>query len=128
MKNFKLDAPIIQLLTQVADLTIINVLWLVCCIPVFTIGASTTAMYRAVFAVRRSEGPLIRIFFDSFRLNFRQATFLWIIELLIGSLIAGDLYLIKSGAAVETLPLLAAFCLSSFFFLCIVTYLFPLVA
>ena len=128
MKNFNFDAPVMRFLTQVADLTMINVLWLVCCIPVFTIGAATTAMYRAVFAVHRSEGPLIQIFFTSFRLNLRQSTFLWIIELLIGSLIAGDLYLIKSGAVIETLPLLAAFCLSSFFFLFTVTYLFPMVA
>jgi len=127
-KNFNFEAPIMQFLSQLADLTVINVLWLICSVPVFTIGAATTAMYRAVFAMHKDEGPLISIFFSSFRLNLKQSTFLWTIELLIGALITGDLFLIHSGEVIGKLPLLVTFFLSSLFFLLTATYLFPLVA
>ena len=48
MKLFNPDSRIMIFLSRVADLVILNILWLVCCIPVVTIGASTTAMYHVI--------------------------------------------------------------------------------
>jgi len=129
MRNiFNFELPIMQFLSQVADLVVINILWILSCVPVITIGAGTTAMYRTTFAMLRDEGSLINTFFSSFRLNFKQSTFLWIIELLSAALIAGDLYLIRSGEFEGKLPLLVAFLISCLLFLFTVTYLYPFVA
>jgi len=59
----------------------LNGLWLVGCIPVVTAGASTAALYRCVLRYRRERDiPLLRSFWKSFREEFWQATWLWLIQ------------------------------------------------
>lgn len=58
----------------------LNVLWLICCIPVVTIGASTTALYSVMLKmVKNEEGYIFRGFFKAFKSNFKQSTFMWLI-------------------------------------------------
>ena len=94
MNNFfNFDGPFFTILNRVSDLIILNVLWLICCIPIVTIGASTTAMYYvALKMVNNEESYVTRSFFKSFRENFRQSTIIWLIMLPIGILIAFNLY------------------------------------
>ena len=56
MKFFNYDSPFWSFMSRIADLVIVNILWLVFCIPVFTIGASTAAMYRVTLNLVRGEG------------------------------------------------------------------------
>ncbi|MDD3400567.1 MAG: YesL family protein [Eubacteriales bacterium] len=64
----------------VADLVILNLLWLICSLPIITIGASTSAVHYVIIKKLRKE-PIatVRGFFAGFRLNFGQATILWLI-------------------------------------------------
>ncbi len=78
-KFFDIDSPFIQFLNRVADLMILNFLVMICCLPIFTIGASYTAMHYVLLKmVRKEEGYLIRGFFKSFKQNFKQATLIWL--------------------------------------------------
>ena len=57
----------------------LNLLWLVCCIPVFTAGAATTAVYYVTLKlVRDEDDSTIKSFFRSFIQNFKQATAIWL--------------------------------------------------
>ena len=47
-KIFDPDSPILRFLTQAAELAWLNILWVVCSLPVFTLGASTAALCTAV--------------------------------------------------------------------------------
>lgn len=99
MKIFGLDSPLMQALSKVADLLWLNVLTLICCLPIVTIGASLTAMnYMALKIARNEECYITRGFFKSFRENFRQATLIWLILLLLIAVLAAD-FLIMSGGA-----------------------------
>ena len=49
MKFLSIDSKFIAFLTRVADLMILNMIYVLCCIPIFTIGAATTALYPVVF-------------------------------------------------------------------------------
>ena len=70
-------------MSRIADLVIVNILWLVFCIPVFTIGASTAAMYRVTLNLVRGEGGgVVRSFWASFKLNFNQGVLLFLILLI----------------------------------------------
>ena len=90
-----------QVLNKVADLLILNILTVLCCIPVITAGASLTAMhYVALKMARNEECYIARDFFKSFKLNFKQGTVIWIIELLIILVLAGD-FLIMSQTEME---------------------------
>lgn len=65
---------------KVFDILILGILWIVCCLPLITIGASTTALYYAVVkCIKNNDGYAAKLFFHSFRQNFVPATILWII-------------------------------------------------
>ena len=74
---FSLNGPYARAMNWLWNMLVISILWAVCCIPVFTIGAaSTAAYYAAAKCVRRHTGKVVSEFFSSFRVNFRQATVL----------------------------------------------------
>ena len=74
MKIFDLDSPLMNVLNKMADLMWLNILTLICCIPVITAGAALTSMhYVALKIVRNEESYITRSFFKSFKTNFRQA-------------------------------------------------------
>lgn len=88
---FNLDNPVWSFMGKVADLVILNILAFVCSIPIFTIGASWTAMYFVTIKiVRKEEGYVIKDFFRSFKENFKQATVIWLLVLLVVAVFAGD--------------------------------------
>lgn len=91
---FNLDSPLMAGLSKLADLIWLNILAFICCIPIFTIGASLTALnYVALKMVRNQDGYVTRDFFKSFKQNFKQATIIWLIMVLIFVVIIGDLFI-----------------------------------
>lgn len=87
MNLFSLDSPLMRALNLIADLVILHLLWVLCSIPIFTMGASTTALYYTCMKrVRTKEGYITRNFFNSFKENFRQSTIVWLVLLVIGFL------------------------------------------
>lgn len=90
MSIFSLDSKFMQVMTRVADLIILNVCFLLTCIPIITIGAASTAMYTVCFRFDTSrEGGVLTSYFSAFRSNLKQATLVWLILLLFG---AGTLF------------------------------------
>ena len=84
-------------MSKVADLCILNIICVVCCIPVITAGASITAMYYVTLKmVRNEEAYILRSFFKSFKQNFKQATIINLIMLLIGVVVYVDLNVSKA--------------------------------
>ena len=68
MKFFNLDSPVMQALGKMADLMWLNILTLICCIPVVTVGASLTAMhYMALKIVRNEECYITKGFLSPLR-------------------------------------------------------------
>lgn len=100
-----------EVLSGLIDLIVAGLLWLVCSLPVITIGASTTALYYAVNkCVRHNRGRLTPTFFSGFRRNFRQATLIWLLMLayvLVGLLDAYAFRLMGFGAG--TVPYVLSF-------------------
>ena len=99
MRIFNLDSPLMVFLGKVADLMIINVLTLLFCIPIITIGpAFTAAHYVCLKIVRDEECYIVRSYFKSFKQNFRQATIIWLLILFASLILVGDFYIMtKSG-------------------------------
>ena len=84
------------MLSALIDLIWAGLLWLVCSLPVLTIGASSTALYYAVVkSIRQERGRVSSCFFHAFRINFRQATVLWLLCVLVLLLGIGDAYAIS---------------------------------
>ena len=90
---FSPDGSFMDFLTQVADVLLAGVLWLVCSIPVVTIGASTAAMYQVLLNVLDGrEDGVLRDFFGAFRHRFGFYTKLWLVLLALGLFFGLDLY------------------------------------
>lgn len=88
---FNMDNKFFVFMGKVADLIILNLLCIVCSIPIITAGASITAMfYVTLKMVRNEESYIVKGFFKSFKENFRQATIIWLILLLVFALFGLD--------------------------------------
>ena len=76
---FSPDSKFLRAMSRVADLVLLNIYFLLCSIPLFTIGAASTALYTVCFRfdTEREQG-VTRSFFRAFRENFKQATLLWL--------------------------------------------------
>ncbi|SFK73292.1 Uncharacterized membrane protein YesL [Lachnospiraceae bacterium KH1T2] len=93
---FNYDGPLFGFLDKVANLFILNILFMVCCIPLFTIGASVTALnYMMLKIVRGEEGYIVKDFFKAFKENFKQATAIWLILALFGVIFGVDFYVLN---------------------------------
>ena len=85
---FNMDNKFFVFMGRVADLMILNILCIICCIPIITIGASVTAMYYVTLKMARNEESyIVRSFFKSFKENFKQATVIWLVALVAGILL-----------------------------------------
>ena len=100
---FNMDSPVMSALTKMADLIILNLLAFFCCLPIFTVGASLTALhYIALKIVRDEECYIVKGFFKSFKENFVQATAIWLIEVLLIIVFAADFWIVRNSQ--DTLP------------------------
>ena len=114
----------------------LNFMWFVCCLPIFTIGASTTALYYTSFKIAKDEGSFITtMFFRSFRQNFKQATIIWMIMLAVGLAIGADAILLfqlhrttTGAAAVVWTLLLAVIFACAILYAIVLAHIFPLLS
>lgn len=79
---FEFDSPFMHFINRFASLVVLNFLFLLTSIPIFTIGASLTALYDVVFRLDTPrEGKVIGAYFVAFRKNFKQSTPVWLLLL-----------------------------------------------
>jgi len=91
MNILKPDSPVMNFISTVADLIILDLLCILCSIPVITFGAAYTAKYYVAMKIIRGEGTgVIKPFFKSFIRNFKQATIIWLVLLVAIILIIVD--------------------------------------
>ena len=93
---FGIDSKLYEFLSKIADLIIVNLLFIICSLPIVTIGASTTALYGVTKKMAsNSEGYIFRSYFKLFKENFKQSTIMWIILLVLSLIPTADLYIIN---------------------------------
>lgn len=101
---FSADSTLIRGLTRLADMMILNLLFIVTSIPLVTIGASLTALNFT--AMRIGTGECLSVsgdYFRSFLQNFRQATGIWLVLLALGAaLVAWDHVIADLPTGAET--------------------------
>jgi uncharacterized membrane protein YesL len=136
MRFLSYDSKFGQLFLKLSYGCCLNILWLVCCLPIVTIGASTTALYYTSFKIAKDGGSYItKMFFHSFKQNFRQATVIWLIMLVTGLIIGADAVLLYRLRATSTgtvaviwTLLLAAIFACMIAYAIVLAYIFPLLS
>ena len=100
-----------QLFYKISEMMLLSVLWVVASIPIVTMGAASSAIYYSVVKViRNREGYAWKEFWRGFRINFKQATIIWVPTLLLLVGLVADIvivYLLStagSGSRWITIP------------------------
>ncbi len=130
MKLFNPDSPLMSFLTRLADLVILNLLWLVCCVPVVTIGASTTAMYHVLRHLQDGGVTSItRDFFQSFKSDFKQATLVYLVLLIPTVAVVMNAWIL-SGQSSDVVPVYvrAVWMVSVLLLTFVVSFVYPVMA
>ena len=123
------DNVVMRALGKIGDMICLNVMWLICCIPIITIGASTTALYTVMLRmVKNEEGYIFRGFLKAFKSNFKQSTLIWLILLLLGIVWTVDLRVAGFMPGMAGIILRAIFLALGFILLSVMIYIFPLTA
>ena len=95
---FSMDNIFFRTVGKLVDLIWVNILTLLCALPVVTAGASFSAMYYLLLRMAENDqGALTRGFFRAFRENFKSATKVWLCDLGIMFVYLYNLYLLRQG-------------------------------
>ncbi len=87
------EGMLTRFLTRLCDLILLNLIWMVCCLPIVTVGAATSALYYTAMKMHaQEEGSILRTYFHGFRMNGTQATRLWLMMLAAAAVIGVDLW------------------------------------
>lgn len=99
MKRFSLslDGPVQRALGIMGDLIVLNMLWLVCSLPLITIGAATTALYTVTLDMAEGKGDRhYRQFLRAFKDNLGKSTLLGVIMAAIGAFLIWDYWCVRT--------------------------------
>lgn len=131
LQLFSINSPLWRFMDKVLRLLWLNLLWLVCSLPLITLGASTTALYSVTLKyVRDQEGYMTQEFFRAFKENFLQSTKVTLIMAGIGILLGLDLivYARSSASGLGSMILLTAFFTAMLIYLFINFYIYAIMA
>lgn len=126
---FNMDNKFFTFMSRVADLIILNLLCIVCCIPVVTIGPSIAAMfYVTLKMVRNEESYIVRGFFKSFKQNLKQGIVINLIMLVAALLLYFDISICRSTPGTIGKVLMVLFMMILVVYLMIFLYIYPVLA
>lgn len=123
------DSPVIAFINKATDLILLNFIWIICCIPVFTIGAATSAMYYVcIISIRQGDGYVVRRFFKAFKENFAKSTIVWLCILVLVALgIVDVVFWTKMGGSISRLMIAVSVAIL-IIILMICEYIYPVMA
>ena len=129
MKFLAIDSPVMRVLGRLGDIIILNMIFVVGCIPVITIGTSLSALYAVAMKMARGEEPSVwKEFWKAYKRNFKQATICWLIMAVVAMLLFVDFRIIRvfQGSMYSVMRVILAIILGVWILM--FQYLFPYIA
>lgn len=103
-KLFSLDSGLYKFMSRLFDMLKLNAMWLLCSIPIITMGAATTAAYTITLKmVDEEEGYIAGPFLKEFKANLFKGSAIGIIQLIAMWAISLDFQLSKASEEYGTL-------------------------
>lgn len=97
MNFLSFNSPFVQGLYKIANMILVSLIWILFCIPVFTAGASTVALYYTVQKnIKNSRGNSWNCFWQSFKENFKQSSVITLIFIAIAAVLLTDISIINT--------------------------------
>lgn len=127
---FRYDNKFFEVLGKITDIVILNLLCIVACLPIITIGASITATYSVAMQMAKDKEPyIVKEFIKRFKENFKASTIVWTVMLIIGGVLLFDFYisrLVLNESISKALQLV--FTMISIIYIFTLTYVFPMIS
>ena len=128
-KFFDMDNGFFRALGRIADLMILNFIFILCCIPVVTIGPALTGLYYVTLKMAANEeGYIVKGFLKSFRQNFRQGLVIWLILLAAGCIFGIDFFILNQSEMAFSNVLFVIISATALVFLMVFLYIFPVLS
>ena len=129
LMNGKLMNPILDFINTLCNFIVLNLVFLITCLPVITIGTALSSLYYVTLREARGEyGYLVRPYLTEFRKNLKSGTAAFGILFLVGAVLLFNLAFWYSFGSVVTSVLAGLFIIALFLWLFVFTYTFPLIA
>lgn len=97
MKFFDYNSGFMRFALLLSRLTILNLIWLICCIPVITAGASTAAQYYSIRRLMNGDTAVFGNFRTGMRLYWKQASVIWLILAVLAASFAMAYYILDNA-------------------------------
>jgi uncharacterized membrane protein YesL len=120
-------------LSKLVDLAVLNLLFVISCLPVVTIGAALTAIqYVCITGWDTQNSHIIKMYTKSFKQNLKQSTLVWLLLLVVGVVLGGLTYATftewkAAGSKVLTVFLVISVILV-ILYACVFTFVWPVLA
>lgn len=101
------DGKFVKVLNRIADLVGLNLLAILFCIPIITIGASITAVYGCIFRIQeKREGYLTKDFWKLFKECFRSSTIIYLVGVAVVAMLYLDYQIFATDSRLDILQVL----------------------
>lgn len=75
---FPMDGKFFTFITKLSDLLLLNVLFIITCLPILTIGVSLTALYQTTLQLAdNTDSYILRNYFSNWKQNLKQGILIW---------------------------------------------------
>lgn len=116
-------------LNKLGDIIVANLLFLVYCIPIITIGPALTALYHCMLrTVKGNNNGTTKTFFRAFKENFRQSLIVWLGLLAVGFILFLNIRFLQNTASVVSKPLFYVSLGIAGLVIILALYIFPVIA
>lgn len=126
---FSSDGPLYQFLDKIGHLILLNVIWLLCCLPVITVIPATTAFYYATIkSIRRGHGYAYKEFFTSFKNNLARGVPLSLVLVALGLLLTFNFKVAWQAQTKQSMAFAIVYLVLLFFYAGFLVYICPVLS
>lgn len=125
MKLFDYDSGLMQFITLLSRLTLLNIIWTICCLPVVTVGAATAAQYYSAQKLYEGDTHVFGNFRAGLRLYWKKATIIWLFTAILSAAFFIGLYILVTAVVPGQAILASISALAYMTLLLILLWIYP---
>lgn len=119
---------VVDFINTICNFFVLNLVFLITCIPIFTIGAALSSLYYVTLKETREEyGYLVRTYLREFKRNFKNGTIAFLILFPIGGVLIFNLLFWPARGTMLSFAATGLLIVLSVVYLCISHYTYPLI-
>ena len=125
---FSIDSPVVQKLSFFFVFMMVNMIYILCCVPIVTVGAARAALMTCGNLWAEKDDAGASVFLKAFFKNLKTATPVWLVMLVVGAFLAWDVFLLMNNSLPAEWLLWVVLVIPGFCYVVVASQLFQMVA